>query len=273
MLRKNRILLFRYILILFVVSIILIPIYAAIIGSLTPYQNLNSQEIFPSDLRWQNYVDVWKSVPLLDHLLASLIYSISVSSIGVILATFAAYSVSRYKFTGRGIFIYLLLISQVVPLIIIIIPLFHLITRLGIYDTYLAVIVVLTAVTLPFPTILLINYLDKVPYEIEEAALIDGCNRIHLLFRIVVPMAAPGILTAFAFMFFTSWQQFLIPLIITNSPDKVPIVVGIFRMQGEYVIHWELIMAATIIASIPPIIVYLLAQRYIINGLLAGGVK
>src|SRR5690625_5117327 len=109
MLRKNRILLFRYILILFVVSIILIPIYAAIIGSLTPYQNLNSQEIFPSDLRWQNYVDVWKSVPLLDHLLASLIYSISVSSIGVILATFAAYSVSRYKFTGRGIFIYLLL--------------------------------------------------------------------------------------------------------------------------------------------------------------------
>jgi multiple sugar transport system permease protein len=273
LLGKNQWLFLRYIAILLVALFILIPIYAAIVGSLTPYEKLNSQQIFPVDFHWQNYLDVWERVPLLEHMKASFIYSISVSCIGVLLSTLAAYAISRFQFTGKGAYVYFLLITQVIPVIIIIIPLFQFINTIGIFDTYLAVILVVTAIVLPFPTFLLKGYFDKIPMEIEEAGMMDGCNRIGLLFRIVFPMATPGILTAFALTFFTAWQQFLIPLIITSSPEKVPVVVGIFRLQGEYVVQWELIMAATIIASIPPIIVYLLAQKYLVNGLFAGGIK
>ena len=272
-LKKTQLLILRYFALIIVAVLIFTPIYAAILGSLTQFNHFNNQEIFPIDFHWQNYIDVWKRVPLLDHMKASFIYSISVSCIGVLLSTFAAYAISRYQFTGKGLYVYFLLITQVIPVIIIIIPLFQFINTIGLFDTYLAVILVVTAITLPFPTFLLKGYFDKIPLEIEEAGLMDGCNRLGLIFKIVFPMAAPGILTAFALTFFTAWQQFLIPLLITSSPDKVPVVVGIFRLQGDYVVHWELVMAATIIASIPPIIVYMLAQKYLVNGLFAGGIK
>jgi len=117
------------------------------------------------------------------------------------------------------------------------------------------------------------GYLDGIPKDMEEAAQVDGCNQVQALFRIVLPSIRPAIYTTLALVFFTSWQMFLIPLILSSSDDKAPVTVGVFRLLSDSYTPWHLVMAGAIIASIPPVAVFLIAQRQLIGGLTAGAVK
>lgn len=263
----------RYLLILLLCALSLLPVYAAIVTSLTEYENVGNGFLLPYDMAWHNYVEVWTQIPLLQYAIATCIYAMS-SAVGcVVIGTLAAYALSRNDFLGKQTFLYSLLVSQVIPLIVLAVPLFALIRAVGLFDSYLGISLVVMGVHLAFPIMFLKSYFDGIPRDMEEAAQVDGCNQLQALVRIVLPSARPAIFTAFALIFFTSWQTFLIPLILAISDEKTPVTVGIFRLLSDSYTPWQLVMAASILASIPPIAVFLVAQRQLIGGLTAGAVK
>lgn len=263
----------RYALILGLCAFSLLPVYAALVTSLTSYPNIGNGSLIPYDWAWGNYIEVWKQIPLAQYLGATTIYAVSSAIACVVLGVLAAYALSRMGFMGKQLFMYLLLVSQVIPLIVIAVPLFTLIRGLGLFDTYVGISLVVTGIHLAFPIMFLKGYLDGVPKEMEEAAQIDGCNQIQALYHVVVPAMRPAIFTTLALVFFTSWQAFLIPLILSSSDDKAAVTVGVFRLLSDSYTPWHLVMAGSIIASLPPVLVFLIAQRQLIGGLTAGAVK
>jgi ABC-type glycerol-3-phosphate transport system permease component len=263
----------RYGLLMIAVTAALTPIYAAVVTSLTPFERLGNRQIFPVDWHWKNYLLVWSRIPLARYLLNSLIYSSVAALAATASATLSGYALSRMYFWGKRSFVYLLLLTQVIPLIVLAMPLFRLSLELGVFDSYAGVTVALVGISLAYPTFLMRSYFDSFPREIEEAASVDGCSRRQALWRVVLPSSGPGLLTSFALVFFNTWQQFLLPMILTESRERVPVTVGVFRLTGDHVTPWELVMAASLIACIPPMLVYLLAQRFLEKGLTAGAVK
>jgi len=256
-----------------VVAVIVFPFYPAVVGSLTPWGKMGERLVFPEYFHWQNYSKVWTRINLGRLLLNSTIYGLSTGILIVLLSIPAGYALSRFKFGFRMAFNFLLLTTQMIPIIIVIVPLFFIILRLGLFDAYLSVILVATALGLPFPVWLLTSYFDTIPVEIEEAAMVDGCSRLQAIRRVLLPSIAPGVFTGFMLAFAIAWCRFLTPNVFITSDSKWPITVGIYNVARELVVEWNLVMAASLIGLIPPVILYFLAQRYIVGGLTAGAVK
>lgn len=252
--------------------ITLIPLYTALVASLTKYENLGKNFLWPADLYFQNYIDIWSRIDLFGYFRATLIYAVGTSLINVLLATFAAYALSRYKFKGKLFYSFIIFITQVLPQVVIAIPIFMILNKIGLYDTYIGVIIAILATSMAFPILLLRSFFDGIPVALEEAAAIDGCSRVGTLFRIIVPLSTPGIATTFALSFFTGWGQYLYPLILTRNPAKTPLTVGIARLIDNQT-PWEMVMTGTLLAIIPAVIIYLCAQKYLVQGLTAGSVK
>jgi len=271
--RAIREILLRYLVIVPVAMLTLLPVYSAFVGSLTEYEHLGQGMTLPLDWAWHNFIDVWSRMPLLEHLSATLIYATGSAVICGVIATIAGYALSRFQFGTRKFWLYVLLVCQVIPLIVIVLPLFRLVSAVGLYDTYPSIVIPLAALSLPFPIMLMKSYFDTVPVEMEEAARVDGCSRFGALVRVVVPVATPGIFTVTTLVFFQSWHTFTLPLILSSSPDKTPVTVGIFRLLADGYQPWQYMMAASLIAVVPPLIVYFIAQRQFVAGLTSGAVK
>lgn len=252
--------------------ITLIPLYTALVASLTRYENLGKNFLWPADLYFQNYIDIWSRINLSGYFRATLIYAVGTSLVNVLLATFAAYALSRYQFKGKLFYSFIIFITQVLPQVVIAIPIFMILNKIGLYDTYIGVIIAILATSMAFPILLLRSFFDGIPVALEEAAAIDGCSRVGTLFRIIVPLSTPGIATTFALSFFTGWGQYLYPLILTRNPAKTPLTVGIARLIDNQT-PWEMVMTGTLLAIIPAVIIYLCAQKYLVQGLTAGSVK
>ena len=250
----------------------LIPIYTAFVASLTKYENLGKNFLWPTDMYFQNYIDIWTRVDMLGYFKATIIYAVGTSLINVLLATFAAYALSRYKFKGKMFYSFIIFITQVVPQVVIAIPIFMTLNKIGLYDSYIGVIIAVLATSMAFPILLLRSFFDGIPVALEEAAAIDGCSRMGILFKIIVPLATPGIAKTFALSFFTGWGQYLYPMILTRDASKTPLTVGISRLIDNQT-PWEMVMTGTLLAIIPAIILYVCAQKYLVAGLTAGSVK
>ena len=262
----------RYVIIFFWSLFTLLPLYTAFVASLTEYSNLGKTFLYPTDWAWENYADIFTRVEFASFLKATFIYAIGSSLLNVILATFAAYALSRFKFRGKGFYSSLIFITQVLPQVVIIVPVFLLLQKIGLYDTYLGVILVVLATSMALPILLLRSFFDNIPIALEEAASIDGCSRIKILGKIMIPLALPGIATAFALSFFTGWGQYLYPLILTRSAEKTPVTVGISRLIDNQT-PWEMVMVGTLLSIIPALIIYLFVQKALINGMTTGSVK
>ncbi len=265
-------LIMRYLIIFCWIIVTILPIYVAFITSLTPFERVGEATIFPKYFYWENYTELLKQVPLGSYLKASVIYAVSISCLTTFIATLAAYALSRFNFKAKIPFLMMIVAIQVIPQIIIVTPLYSMFYKIGLLDTYFAVILAMLATAIANPILVLKGFFDSIPVTLEEAALIDGCTRIEALFKIVLPISLPGIATAFALSFFTGWDTYIYPMILTSSADKVPLTVGLSRMV-DFVTPWNLVMAGTIISIIPPIIIYLFAQRYLVSGLVAGSDK
>ena len=159
------------------------------------------------------------------------------------------------------------------PQALLFIPLFQVIATMGLSDTLAALILVYPSITLPFATWLLMSYFRSIPVELEDAALIDGCNRLGVLLRIVLPLSTPAIVVVCLFSFTQAWNEFLYALVITNSIATRTVTVGLTQMLGEDVFYWGQMMAGALITAIPPVLMYILAQRLVIKGLIVGCVK
>lgn len=264
--------LLRYIIILVWIMFTLLPIYTAFVGSLTEYENLGKNFLYPTDWAWHNYKDIFTRVDFGSFLKATSIYAITSSVINVVLATLAAYAISRFKFKGKKFYLSIIFITQVMPQVIIVVPIFMMMQSLHLYDSYIAVIITILATSMAFPIMLMKSFFDTVPVSLEEAAYIDGASRLRALRSVILPLALPGIGTSFALSFFTGWGQYLYPLILTRSAKMTPVTVGISRLIDNST-PWEMVMTGTLLSILPAVIIYLFVQKSLVNGLSAGGVK
>lgn len=255
------------------VGVMLVPYYSIFLASLTPFSKVGSGQVLPVFLYWQNYVEIWHRVIFARFLINSIIYGLAIGLIAVFAAIPAGYAISRFNFYLKNPYKFFLLSTQMFPIVIIALPLFLIVLKIGLFNTYASIILVTSAITLPFPIWLMASYFDTTPIEMEEAAMIDGCSRRQTLFYVLVPVVAPGILTSFVLAFSTAWCQFLIPYIFLTSKGKLPVTAGIYSLVGEHVVEWNLVMTGCLIAIIPPLIVFFLAQKYVIGGLTAGAIK
>jgi multiple sugar transport system permease protein len=167
----------------------------------------------------------------------------------------------------------MVLITQMVSVSMIIIPMFRSLVTLNLFDSAWAVVVTIAAMPIPTMIWLLKNYFDTIPIELEEAGAVDGCTRLGALFRIVLPVAIPGVVTAVIIAFTTSYNQFFIPMVFLSSESKYPALVGVYTMASELVPPWHLVMASCLVVLVPPLVVFFLCQRYVMGGLTAGAVK
>jgi len=262
----------RYCVIAFWVLFTLLPIYTAFVASLTEYKNLGKSFLYPVDWAWHNWIDIWTRIDLLSYLKSTMIYALFSALIAVTLAIFAGYALSRFRFKGKKLYSSTLLVTQVLPQVVIVVPVFMLVKALGLYDKYLGVIITIVATSMAFPTMLMRSYFDSVPKELEEAASIDGSSRVQTLFKVVLPVTLPGIGTSFALAFFSGWGQYLYPMILTRSGELTPVTVGISRMIDNQT-PWEMVMTGTLISIIPAVIIYMFVQKSLIKGMASGAVK
>ena len=193
--------------------------------------------------------------------------------LSIVLGSLAAYAITRLQFMGRRVIAVGLIFTYLVPSSLLFIPLFQVIAGLNLVDTIYALMVVYPTFTLPFCTWMLVSYFRSIPVELEEAALIDGCDRLGVLFRIVLPLAAPAIVVVCLFSFTQAWNEFIFALVMTNSVAARTVTVGLTQMLGEDVFYWGQMMAGALITAVPPVVMYTLAQRLVVRGLAVGGVK
>lgn len=262
----------RYIPIIIWTLIALLPIYTAVMTSLTPFERLGERMLYPKYFYWENFVELATQTPMWEYLKASVIYALGTSIFTIIVSILAAYALSRFQFRFKVAFMMLIVAIQVIPQIVIVTPLYGLSNSTGLYDTYVIVILAMVASAIANPILLLKGFFDSISVTLEEAAEVDGCTKVMALVKIILPISMPAVTTAFALSFFNGWDAYLYPMILTSSAGKVSMTVGLSRMV-DIVTPWNWIMAGTVIAIIPPVLIYLAAQKYLIGGLTAGSDK
>lgn len=227
----------------------------------------------PQDPTVINYVHVFTRNPFGRFLLNSAIVAISSTLLCLFIASLASYAFARLRFRGNRPLLIGLLVVAMVPLITVIVPLFILIRGLGLLNTYPGLMGPYVAWSLPVAIFILTAFFREIPEELEEAALIDGCSRVGTLWRIIAPLAAPGLATAGIIVFVNTWNEFLVALTLTSSTEMRTITVGIALFRGEFSFPWGVISAAVLLATVPIVTLIMLGQRLVIRGLTAGAVK
>ena len=191
----------------------------------------------------------------------------------VVLATLAAYAFARMTFRGRKVLFYAVLVTMAFPAYTTLIPLYQIMTSLGLVNTYTGIILVYVSGFLPLATWILYNYMSSLPIALEEAGNIDGASRMQVLWHVVLPLARPGVISTAIITFLFAWGQFLFPLVLSSDLSTQPLTVVIASLQGRHLVPYTLLSAAGIIALAVPAAIALVLNRYIVSGLLAGSVK
>jgi ABC-type sugar transport system, permease component len=191
----------------------------------------------------------------------------------ILVSTFGAYALSRYQFRYKTLYDRSLLLVYMLPSVAIAIPMFMIIRSYGLLDTHSALILSYTTSTLPFSIWMLRGYFQSVPYSLEEAAMIDGASRLQALFRVVLPVSLPGIAAVAAFAFILAWNEFLFASTFIQSSHKYTLAVGLRTFQQQFDVEFDLLMAASTISSIPIVVMFGFAQRFLVEGLTAGANK
>lgn len=227
----------------------------------------------PDTWAWQNFVNVWKAVPLVRYLLNSVLIAGGATLANMLCAIPAAYALARMNFPGRHMVRHLLLVTQMFSPIVLIIGLFKLMVAAKLLNTYFSLILTYAALSVAFSVWFLAGYFESVPEEIEQAAQVDGCSRWGALTKVVLPMSAPAIIAALVFAFIWAWNDFMIALTFVSTPDMRPLPLGIYSFLGQYLIEWHYLMAAALIAVVPVVLLFFSIEKYLVKGLTAGAIK
>jgi multiple sugar transport system permease protein len=227
----------------------------------------------PTPPTLQHYVDVFTLHPFGRFFLNSLWVAGWSTALTVTLAVLAAYPLTRLNFKGRPFVLVFVLASGMLPVLARLIPLFSTMRTLGLLNSYAGMILVYSSLALPLSTMTMIAFFQQVPRDLENAAIIDGCSRLGALWRIVVPLAAPGMVTTALLAFIIAWNDFVIALVLISRPLMRTIPVGIALFPGEYEFPWGTISAAIVVAVIPIVVAIVFFQRRIVAGLTSGAVK
>lgn len=228
----------------------------------------------PQEATLNNYVQLITESEIVLWLRNSFILAIGTTILTVVLATLAAYPLSRVPFPGKAAFMYTLLLARVMPITAVIIPIFSMSVQLQLVNTFHGAILILSAMQLPISLWIMKGFVDSIPIDLEEAAWLDGCDRINGLVRIVFPLMGPGVAVTGLFAFLAAWGDFLIPLVILRSPNTFPIAMGLYRAFGNQgSVDFGFLTALAVIYSAPSILLYIFARQYLVKGMTAGSVK
>ncbi len=237
-------------------------------------------EIFTVPPRWlpptptlEAYAHLLGTSAYVRFFVNSYVVALAVTAVSLLLALPAGYSFSRFRYAGDRVLQLFIVGTQMVPPISLIIPYFLLIVSLGIYDSYPALIVTYASFCLPFATLMMASYFDSISADLEEAAMVDGCSRLGALWRVLVPLTIPGLVATGIYSFLLAWNEFLFAITLTQSESMRTVPVGIALLMGEHAFEWNLIMALSVLGSVPLFVIFVFLQRYLITGLTAGAVK
>ena len=230
-------------------------------------------QFWPSPATTDNYVTAWTSQDFERYFLNSVIVAVTTTLISVLLSSMMAYAFARFSFPGREVLFRLLLLGLMIPAMMLIIPQFVLAKYLGLLDSMVGLIVFYVAASLSFNTFLLRGFFAAIPAELDQAMQVDGAGAWSRYWRLALPLAKPALATTTIFTFLGAWDEFAWALTIINSPEKRTLPLAIQLFQGQNATQWGLVFAASIIAVIPVIVVFLVFQRYFVQGLTAGAVK
>jgi multiple sugar transport system permease protein len=274
---RRRVLRFRpvYLLILAWLIGVLGPYTWMAITSITPTNELHvdATTIFPKNPSFAAYARLVTQTGFLHNILNSAIVAVGVVVVVVICALLAGTALSRYRFRGRRAVLYGILLVQLFPTILLLVPLYIELKNLGLLDNKIGLILIYSAFAMSFSTWLMKGFVDQIPTEIEEAALIDGCNRFQTFWYVIFPLSRPGIAAAGTYAFIYSWNEFIFAVTFTSSDDAKTIPVGLSQFIGENIIRWDFLTSGGVIAAIPILIGFMFAQRGLISGLASGAVK
>jgi multiple sugar transport system permease protein len=262
----------RYTILSFILIIMIFPLLWMFRISFLPANlSLTIINLVSPDWHLDNYIDIFTSGNMLTYFLNSALVGMTVTAGNIIFCFLTGYALARYKFIGRNFWFYTVIFVLMIPVHIIIIPLYLLIFKLGMYDTYWALI--LPFLVNPIGIFLVRQYINTLPTSMEEAARIDGAGEFKIVFKIVMPLCKPALAVLAIQVFLTNWNSFLFPFILTSSETVRTLPVGLALYQGHQAIDWPHLMAGSSLAVIPVLIVFLLFQRHIVSGITAGAVK
>ncbi|MHB8129931.1 MAG: carbohydrate ABC transporter permease [Mobilitalea sp.] len=227
----------------------------------------------PDNPTFQSYWRLWNEYPFLTYFKNSIIIVFGAVILSVLFSSLVGYGVTRFHFKGKQSFLSFLLITQMFPSIMLLIPYYKILDMYGLKDSLMGMTLVYISFTIPFCSWMMVGFFRTIPLELDEAAIIDGCSRWKAFYRIVLPMTLPGIASSAIYAFITAWNEYMFAQVLIISPKLKTVPLGIAELNGFYKILWNDMMAASLIASIPLVILFLFLQKYFISGLTAGAVK
>jgi multiple sugar transport system permease protein len=236
----------------------------------TPDEARHFPPVLPSGIHWQNYTDAIHAAPFGRFFLNTTLVTIAAVLGNLVLCSLAGYAFARLRFFGRDVLFVLLLATLMIPFQVVMIPIFLIMRNLGLVDSLGALI--LPNLVTPFGIFLMRQFFRTLPIELEEAARLDGCSRLRTLIRIVLPLSGPALATLAVITFLWNWNDFLWPLVVIQSEHNMTLQLGLSTFQGAHSTAWTLLMAGNVLAVVPMLLVFLLAQRQFIDSIASAGV-
>ncbi|HMB51403.1 MAG TPA: carbohydrate ABC transporter permease [Natronoarchaeum rubrum] len=256
-------------------AFLLLPVAYMVMATFTSPDFLYSTQLIPSlgDLTLDNYVTTLSRGQFQQYFINSMVIATATTVLTLAVGTLAAYSLSRFDYPGKNVFLMTFLGTRMLPLVLILIPFYLLMFTLNLIDSYLGIIIAHSVGGIPLGTWLLKGYFDDIPESLDEAAKMDGCSQLDILVRIIIPMSLPGIAVAGFYTFILSWNDFLLVSILSQTASTRTLPFGLQLFQSQNSVAWELLLTAATVTMAPVVLLFAVIQRWVVEGLASGGMK
>ena len=264
-----------YIVVIVVCIVTLYPYFAMFCTALKNRAEIFSMNgtVLPITSVWSNFIDVWKRAPMANYMLNSLMIAGGSTIIAMLCGIPAAYALARMKFKGQTIFLGFVIVSQMFAPVVLLIGIYKVMSILSLTDSIIGLIFINAAFNQAFTIWLLRGTFIGISVEMEQAATIDGCNRLQGMTKVLLPVAAPGIVTTLIFIFINAWNEYTVALCLISTSEREPLTVGINIFNGYNMIEWQYLFAASLFAIVPVVILFMGIEKNLVSGLASGGVK
>ena len=264
-----------YFVVVLICVVILYPYFVMFTTALKSRSEIFSPNgaVFPKEWLWQNFVDIWKLAPMGKYMINSICIAGGSTIIAMICGIPAAYALARMKFKGQTAFLGFIIVSQMFAPVVLLIGIYKVMQTMGLTNSLWGLIFINAAFNQAFTIWLLRGTFMSISAEMEQAATIDGCNRVQAMIKVLLPVAAPGIVTTLIFIFINAWNEFTVALCLISTETIKPLTVGINIFNGYNMIEWQYLFASSIFAIIPVVILFMCIEKNLTSGLAAGGVK
>lgn len=252
----------------------LFPLYWTLNTAFKPEGDIikSPLQYLPKNVTFDNFINAWSDVGFEKYFQNSFVVGLGTVVLTLVLSVLAGYALARYDFKGKNMVMLVLLMTQFIPRSMLIIPLFVMFSNIGLISNPISLILIYSAVQVPFSAILMSGFIAGIPSEIEEAAAVDGATRLQAIRQVIFPLLIPGVVATSINVFIYSWNEFLLALMLTNNQSKFTLPVGLSFMLGEFNINYGALAAGSIIALVPSVILFIFAQKHLVNGM-GGAVK